>query len=147
MSATIRTLLRDMAIGLGCPPTEVDALWVKHCELVDKDGGDYGGERWRGLVVKHVKDRVPTLARTDPEVSAMRRREAEAKIVEDNAYAAGAVSLREWLDDLRVKPDFSETLTPVEEQLVAAPAPQAGEDAAMWLIRTLRPVRLPRTPR
>lgn len=150
MNASILERLRQIAIGLGCPESEVDDVWRRHCELVDKDGGEheYGGERWAGFVRKHVrdmKDRVPTLSRTDPEVSAMRRREAEAKVVEDNAYAAGAVSLREWLDDIRVKTDFNEALTPVEEQLIAAPEPKPGEHPGMWLLRTLRPV--PRTTR
>lgn len=126
--------LRRMALSAGCPEDEVDELWERHVELCDVDRSDYGGGRWKGLVEAHLKKPRPaTVPRSDPVIQAAIRAEREAKRVEELEYLKNAVSLQDWLGDLRAREDFFEQLTPLEAHLARHRNPRPGEDATAWL--------------
>src|SRR5271167_1264395 len=133
---------RALAVSAGIAPEQVDELWYRHCEMVDRDPGppgpdqgSYGGPRWKGLVQLEAKSpRVPTVKRDDPMMEAQRRAEREARALEEAEYRKGAVSLEDWLSELRSKPDFHEEVTPIESHLVAFRARYANETSWEWLM-------------
>ena len=131
--------LRDAAARVGVNACDVNDLWSRHCELVDKDGGSYGGVRWVGLAKKHVQDAasVPIVPRTEVDPGVLRKREQEAKALEDEAYLRTAVSLGEWIGDLQAADDCYEALSEAERRLVAFRRPQPGEDPIAWLFAAL----------
>lgn len=126
-----------MALSAGLPDDQVDELWGRHCELCDADSSDYGGRRWKGLVDQALKSpRLQTVRRDDPVVAAARRREREARILEENEYYKHAVSLGQWLQQLRTG-----AVAPANEhelKLLEYREPYPREDVAAWLMAALK---------
>lgn len=139
----------SVATGLGIPAQEAPALFERHMTWCDSNGKDYGGKAWRTLCeleVKEIKERLSLdqrEARLAAENAKRREEERIAKERDDAEYAKTAISLPEWLADLRIKPDFSEELTPIEAHIVKYREPYAGEDSAAWLTAALESYRGP----
>lgn len=139
----------SVATGLGIPAQEAPALFERHMTWCDANGKDYGGKAWRSLCeleVKEIKERLSLSdkeARLAAENALRRENERIAKEQADAEYAKTAISLPEWLADLRVKPDFSEELTPIEAHIVRYREPWPGEDSAAWLMAALADYRGP----
>lgn len=131
----IPDFLRAQAAKLGVAPNSVDALWADHVAHCDKHGKSYGGGMWRSLCERAAfEPRMPTIPRNDPEVLRLRRLEREAKLAEDQAYQAGAISFPEWVGTLMAAQDFHEPLTPPEEHLVEAGLPPRDANPVAWLV-------------
>ena len=137
---------RRMALSAGCPDEDIDALWSRHVELVDADPGErgpeYGGGRWKGLVEVHVKKpKLQTVRGDDPVMRAARRAEREAKALEDSEYLKHAVSLEDYIAELRARDDFFEPMTPAERALTTFRDRLPREGAAEWLMAALASMR------
>jgi hypothetical protein len=146
MTLPIPEFARRMAVSAGCPDEQIDELWSDHVDFCDANRSDYGGGRWKKLVEAHVKSpRAPLISREDPIAVAARRAELEAKALEDAEYRKGAVSLTDWIADLRVKQDFFEALTPIERHIASYREPYPGERPEAWLMAAT--IDAPRMPR
>jgi len=134
-------MLRRLALRFGVREDEVDDLWGRHVELVQGDGGDYGGPRWVGLCKRHVQDEysAPIVKNPERDLRAARAREREAKILEDQAYERDAIPLTAYLVDIadRVENDPFARLTPLEKKLLDARPPTTNRNPETWLMGAL----------
>ena len=136
MTIPILAHFRQQATERGIPDDEVDGFWEDHCERARTDGVDPGGKRWVAFldaIVKSGNADARALSRAASDLVAKRRklqREARArKKAEDEAYAAEAMSLPQWLESLR---NSGETLSLHEQALVDAGQPQGAPGAWMF---------------
>lgn len=130
--------LRQFAEEAGIPPAAVDGLWAEHIAYCERQGRqEYGGGMWRNLVASSAKsmaERMPTVPRTDPDVARARRLEAEAKAIEEAEYQRTAISLLDYIGELRTRDDFSQPMTDVERRIATFRDPYPGENAGAWLM-------------